>query len=326
MAAGYLALYRSGELKRRLERLEARLGACDLCPRECGTNRLMGEPGFCRAGYLPSVAVTCAHFGEEPALSGTKGSGTVFFSGCNMRCLYCQNHQISQGRVALKTGEMDFDALAEKLLRLQAEGCHNINFVSPSHFVPQMVRAVLKAVPLGLKLPLVYNSGGYDSVATLKELRGVIDIYLPDLRYADESRARKLSRAPDYPARAHAAIQEMFRQVGELKVDGNGLAERGLVVRHLVLPNGLAGSRKSLEWLAREVSPSVTVSLMSQYRPAHRAPRHPLLSRQISYEEYREAAGLLEEFGITNGWVQAMDSAESYLPDFEREGSPFVPD
>lgn len=326
MAAGYLSLYRSGELKRRLERLEARLGACDLCPRECGTDRLQGEPGFCRAGYLPSVAATCAHFGEEPALSGTRGSGTVFFSGCNMRCLYCQNHQISQGKAALKTGETGFEALAENLVGLQEEGCHNINFVSPSHFVPQMVRAVLKAVPLGLKLPLVYNSSGYDSVATLEELRGIIDIYLPDLRYADERVARQLSGAPGYPARARAAIREMFRQVGELKADENGIAERGIIVRHLVLPDNLAGSRDSLEWLAREVSPRVTVSLMSQYRPAHRALKHHLLSRQISLREYREAVGLLEEFGITNGWVQEMDAAESYLPDFEREGSPFVPE
>lgn len=326
MTAGYLTLYRSGELKHRLELLKAHLAACDLCPRECGVNRLKGETGFCRAGYLPSVASVCAHLGEEPALSGTRGSGTVFFAGCNMRCLYCQNYQISQSRATLKSGEIGFDVLAEKLLWLQDAGCHNINFVSPSHFVPQMVWVVLKAASLGLKLPLVYNSGGYDSVATLKVLDSIIDIYLPDLRYADEIRARKLSQAPDYPTRARAAIKEMFRQVGELKVDENGIAERGLIVRHLVLPSGLAGSKESLGWLAREVSPYVTVSLMSQYRPAHRALKHPLLSRRISLEEYHEADELLDEFGIANGWVQGIGSADSYLPDFEREGLPFTPD
>jgi len=326
MAASYLALYRSGELQHRLERLEARLSACDLCPRKCGKNRLKGEKGWCRAGYFPSVASVCAHFGEEPVLSGTRGSGTVFFAGCNMRCRYCQNYQISQDRAVLKSGKMSFDVLAEKLLWLQEAGCHNINFVSPSHFVPQMVRAVLQAIPLGLALPLVYNSSGYDSVATLRELDGVIDIYLPDLRYADEAWGRKLSHAPDYPASARAAIKEMFRQIGELEVDENGIAERGLIVRHLVLPGGLAGSRESLGWLAREVSPDVTLSLMSQYRPAHRAVNHPLLSRRITLEEYREASGLLDEFGISHGWVQEMASADNYLPDFAREGSPFVPE
>jgi len=326
MIPGYIELYRSGELEQCLGRLEAHLGACDLCPRDCGVNRLDGEKGFCRAGNLPSVASACAHFGEEPVLSGSRGSGTVFFASCNMRCLYCQNYQISQSQASLKSGEIEVGALAETLLRLQEEGCHNINFVSPSHFVPQMVEAVFKAVPLGLKLPLVYNSSGYDSVAILKELDGIIDIYLPDLRYADETVGRKLSQAPEYPASARAAIKEMFYQVGELKIDDEGVAERGLIVRHLVLPGGLAGSQGSLEWLAQEVSPRVTVSLMSQYRPTYRAAKHPLLSRQITLKEYREAASLLDEFGITNGWVQEMGSADSYLPDFEREGLPFVPD
>jgi putative pyruvate formate lyase activating enzyme len=322
---GYLALYRSGELEHRLNRLEARLGACDLCPRECWVNRLKNESGFCRSGYLPAVATICAHHGEEPVLSGSRGSGTVFFSSCNMSCLYCQNYQISQGRPESRTDEMGFNRLAAKLLHLQDNlGCHNINFVSPSHFVPQMVRAVLKAVPMGLKIPLVYNSGGYDAVTTLKELDGIIDIYLPDLRYASDEWAEKLSQAPDYVARARAAIKEMFRQVGELKLTGDGLAERGLVVRHLILPNGLAGSRDSLAWLVREVSPEVTVSIMSQYRPAHRARTQPLLSRQISPAEYREVTGLVEELGITNDWIQEMGAAENYWPDFEREGSPFI--
>jgi putative pyruvate formate lyase activating enzyme len=211
------------------------------------------------------------------------------------------------------------------MLYLQNElGCHNINFVSPSHFVPQLVRAVLEAVPMGLRVPLVYNSSGYDSVASLKELDGIISIYLPDLRYASDDMAKKFSHAPDYVARAHQAIKEMYRQVGDLRVDEFGLAQQGLVVRHLVLPNGMAGSEESLTWLARELSPTVTVSIMSQYAPLHRAQRIPLLSRTISAAEYEMVLQLLLNLGIENGWTQEIGASENYVPDFEREGHPFV--
>jgi putative pyruvate formate lyase activating enzyme len=324
MEPGYLALYHSGELERRAQALEARLASCDICPRECRVNRLQNELGYCHSGHLPIVSAVCAHHGEEPAISGTRGSGTVFFGNCNMRCAYCQNYQISQDWRKQKSREMDCRSLAEKMLYLQdGLGCHNINFVSPSHFVPQLLRAVVEAVSRGLRVPLVYNSGGYDSVASLRGLDGVISIYLPDLRYASDRWARKFSHAPDYVARARQAIKEMYRQVGDLVVDQSGVAQKGLIVRHLILPNGLAGSQQSLTWLVREFSPTVAVSIMSQYMPMHRAPRIPLLARKITVEEHEKVLQLLDDLGIENGWVQEMGAAEEYLPDFEREDHPF---
>jgi putative pyruvate formate lyase activating enzyme len=219
---------------------------------------------------------------------------------------------------------MDCHALAESILYLQDElGCHNINFVSPSHFVPQLVRTVLEAVPMGLRVPLVYNTSGYDSVASLKELDGIISIYLPDLRYASDDLAKKFSHTPDYVARARRAIKEIYRQVGDLIVDEFGLAQQGLIVRHLILPNGLAGSEESLTWLARELSPTVAVSIMSQYLPLHRAQRIPLLSRTISAAEYEMVLQLLLDLGIENGWKQEIGASEDYIPDFERKGHPF---
>jgi putative pyruvate formate lyase activating enzyme len=241
-----------------------------------------------------------------------------------MRCVYCQNYQISQGRKKQKSKEMDFRKLAENMLYLQDElGCHNINFVSPSHFVPQLVRAVLEAVPLGLNIQLVYNSSGYDSVASLKELDGIISVYLPDLRYASARWARKFSHARNYVTHARAAIKEMYRQVGELVMDESGVAQRGLIVRHLILPNRIAGSEESLTWLAQEVSPTVTVSIMAQYYPSHKARNERLLSRTISQSEYEDILSWLDEAGLENGWVQEMGAAENYLPDFDREGHPF---
>jgi putative pyruvate formate lyase activating enzyme len=326
MEPGYVTLYRSGELERRAQALEARLASCDMCPRECRVNRLQNELGYCHSGRLSIVSAVCAHHGEEPAVSGTRGSGTVFFGNCNMRCAYCQNYQISQNWRRQKSRGMDSRTLAERMLYLQDElGCHNINFVSPSHFVAQVVGAVMEAVPRGLRLPLVYNSSGYDSVASLKELDGVISIYLPDLRYASDKWARKFSHARDYVMQARQAIKEMYRQVGDLVVDDSGLAQKGLIVRHLILPNDLSGSEESLRWLVREVSPTITVSIMSQYMPMHRALRMPLLSRRISVEEHEKVLGLLDDLGIENGWVQELGSAEEYLPDFEREDHPFSP-
>ena len=321
----YIALYYSGELERRVERLEARLASCDICPRECGVNRLEGEHGFCHSGHLPIVAVVCPHHGEEPALSGSKGSGAVFFGNCNMNCVYCQNYQISQDWKKQQSKEMDSHTLAERMLYLQDElGCHNINFVSPSHFVPQLVRAVLEAVPMGLRLPLVYNTSSYDSIKSLKELDGIISVYLADLRYASNKWARRFSRVQDYVTHARRAIAEMYRQVGGLIVDESGLAQKGLIVRHLVLPNRLAGSGESLTWLVNEVSPAVTVSIMSQYFPAHRASQISLLARTISALEYSEVIKLVDELGLENGWVQEMGAQEDYLPDFERKAEPFL--
>ncbi|HEY51399.1 MAG TPA: radical SAM protein [Dehalococcoidia bacterium] len=322
----YIALYKSGELERRARALEARLRSCDICPRECGVNRLKNEKGFCHSGSLPTVAAVCAHHGEEPAISGDRGSGTIFFGNCNLRCAYCQNHQISQNHRAQSKNQIDHQALASHMLYLQDElGCHNINFVSPSHFVPQLVKAVLAAVPMGLHIPLVYNTSSYDSIETLKALDGVVGVYLADLRYASNRWGRRFSRVPEYVARARDAIKEMYRQVGNLVVDENGIARRGLIVRHLILPNGLAGSRESLAWLAAQVSPAVTVSIMAQYYPAHRAPQIPLLARKITSPEYEEVLDILDELGMENGWVQEMDASDTYQPDFAREGPPFEP-
>ena len=321
---GYIALYRSGELERRALALEARLASCDLCPHQCKVNRMEEELGFCHSGHLPIVSAVCAHMGEEPAISGTNGSGTIFFGNCNMRCAYCQNHQISQSWRKQKSNELYCRTLAANMIHIQNDlKCHNINFVSPSHFVPQMVRAITEAVPMGLRIPVIYNTGGYDSVDTLKELDGIVSIYLPDIRYADDKTAKSYSQAPDYVEYNRAAIAEMYRQVGDLVVDKSGLAQRGLIVRHLILPNWLAGSEESLAWLAQEISPSVTVSIMSQYSPQHKAPGIPLLSRVISAAEYETVIDLLARLGLENGWTQELGSSDHYLPDFEREGHPF---
>ncbi|UCH43696.1 MAG: radical SAM protein, partial [Dehalococcoidales bacterium] len=237
---------------------------------------------------------------------------------------YCQNHQISQPRRKRSFAELDFGTLAERIIYLQDElRCHNINFVSPSHLVPQLVRTVLEAVPLGLRLPLVYNTSSYDSLGSLAELDGIIDIYLADLRYGSDRLARKYSRAADYTGHARVAIREMHRQVGELVTDEAGLARKGLIVRHLVLPNGLAGSEASLTWLVEEVSPAVAVSIMAQYYPAHRALRIPALSRTLTTVEYSEVVGLVERLGLGNGWIQEMEASDSYLPDFTHNGHPF---
>jgi len=325
MDSDYTALFNSGELERRANALEERLASCDICPRKCHVNRLKNELGFCHSGHLPIVSAVCAHQGEEPVISGSRGSGTIFFGNCNMRCVYCQNYQISQNWKKQKSRRIDCRSLAQNMLYLQDElGCHNINFVSPSHFIPQLVRAVLEAVPMGLRVPLVYNTNGYDSITSLTELEGIISIYLPDLRYASDDWAKKLSHVSDYVAQARQAIKEMYRQVGDLTVDDSGLARRGLIVRHLILPNGLSGSEDSLIWLARELSPTVTVSIMSQYSPLHRAQRTPLLSRKISVVEYESVLQLLDDMGIENGWTQEMGAAGNYTPDFEREGHPFL--
>lgn len=327
MEPAYIDLYRSGELKQRVQKLEARLASCDLCPRECHVNRLENESGFCHSAYLPIVSAVCVHHGEEPAISGSRGSGTIFFGNCTMRCMYCQNYQISQDWERQQLKEIDFPQLAERMIYLQDElGCHNINFVSPSHFIPQLVRAVLEAVPRGLRVPLVYNSSGYDSVTSLNELDGLISVYLPDLRYASNAWASKFSHVKDYVPHAHAAIKEMYRQVGDLIVDEYGVAEKGLIVRHLILPNNIAGSEESLRWLAEEVSPTVTVSIMSQYYPSHKARRSRMLGRTITEEEYEEVLRILDDVGLENGWVQEMGAAGNYLPDFEKEGHPFSMD
>lgn len=327
MKPSYLKLFHSGELKRRAEALKMRLVSCDICPRECHINRLENEQGFCHSGYLPVVSAVCDHHGEEPAISGDRGTGAIFFGNCNMRCVYCQNYQISHDPFHQNSKEIDFHALAQQMIYLQNElKCHNISFISPSHFVPQLVRTILEAAPMGLNVPIVYNTNAYDSVASLQALDGIVDIYLPDLRYASDTIALKYSCTSDYVKRARQAIIEMHRQVGDLTLNSSGLATKGVLVRHLILPNRLAGSRNSLTWLAKEVSPNIAVSIMSQYYPTHLASQIPRLRRKVSHSEYSAVVELLDELGLENGWIQEMDAAENYLPDFDLTGHPFSPE
>lgn len=324
---GYIELYRSGELEKRAAAMEARLAACDICPRQCRVNRLKNQHGFCRSGFLPVVASFCDHHGEEPAISGNRGSGTIFFGNCNMKCVYCQNHQISQSSTSCIPSEADFDALAGQMLYLQNElGCHNINLVSVSHFLPQLMRALLAAIPMGLRIPLVYNSNAYEILSSLEELNGLIDIYLPDLKYASDHYAKEFSKAPDYVRYSRQAIKEMYRQAGDLETDKDGVARKGIIVRHLILPNNTAGSKDSLTWLARELSNRVTVSIMAQYYPCHLAPGIPRLSRKISASEYDAVVELIHTLGFERGWVQEMEASEEYLPDFNNRKNPFVGD
>jgi putative pyruvate formate lyase activating enzyme len=328
MAPSYLDLLETGEFASRVESLEALLERCTVCPRDCLNNRLENEIAACYSGRLPIVSSYTAHFGEEPALVGTRGAGNIFFGNCNLRCVYCQNYQISQTHKEQLKNEVTHERLAEMMLELQARGCHNINFVSPTHFVPQMARGILIAAEQGLRLPIVYNTNAYDSVAVLRLLDGIVDVYLPDLKYAENEAGYLYSKVRDYQKHARAAIAEMFRQTGDKLVFGEGgLLKRGLVIRLLVLPNDVAGVRESLEWIRSELSSSVAVSLMAQYYATHQASsnqRFVLLSRRISESEWMRAVSALEELGMEEGWMQEFDGAAHYYrPDFTDREHPF---
>ncbi|MBN1401034.1 MAG: radical SAM protein [Anaerolineae bacterium] len=290
-----MSLLRGGDLSERVSRAYARLGACDLCPRRCGVDRLSGALGACRTGQRARVASFHPHFGEEAPLVGRGGSGTIFFSNCNLACQYCQNYELSQLGEGAEVQPRD---LAAMMLRLQELGCHNINLVSPSHVVPQILAGVLEAAQAGLRLPLVYNTGGYDALDTLALLDGIVDIYMPDMKYADEAVARRLSLVDGYPAVNRAAVAEMHRQVGDLVLDERGVAQRGLLVRHLVLPEGLAGTAEIVRWLAEEVSPATYLNIMAQYHPCYRAERFPELRRRITRNEYHQALQLARQAGL----------------------------
>jgi putative pyruvate formate lyase activating enzyme len=292
---GYLSSLDNGELRCRVETAYARLESCGICPLRCGVNRAQGELGICQTGVLAQVSSYGPHPGEERPLSGWRGSGTIFFARCNLRCVYCQNADISQ----LSSGqEVSPAELAGLMLELQARGCHNINLVSPSHVVPQILAAVELAAQGGLTLPLVYNTGGYDSLETLALLDGVVDIYMPDMKYGDAEVALKYSKVRDYPQVNQAAVLEMQRQVGDLMLDEDGTAYRGLLVRHLVLPGGLAGSEAVFRFLAEEVSKNVYLNIMAQYRPAFHAWDYPALDRRIRSEEYRAVIALAKRYGL----------------------------
>jgi len=324
----YLQLRARGELQKRVDALEHLLERCTICPRDCLNNRLQNEIAACYSGRLPIVSSYTAHFGEEPALVGTCGAGNIFFGNCNLRCVYCQNYQISQTHKQQLKNEITHERLAEMMLELQSKGCHNINFVSPTHFVPQMARSIMLAADEGLHLPIVYNTNAYDSVEVLRLLDGIVGVYLPDLKYADDAAGYSYSKVSRYKEYARRAIKEMFRQTGdELVFDSEGLLQRGLIIRLLVLPNDVGGIRESLEWIKDELSPRVAISLMAQYYPTHQAAfqqRNILLSRRISEGEWLRALTALEEFGFEEGWMQEYDGAAFYYrPDFENSETPF---
>ncbi|MGE5307670.1 MAG: radical SAM protein [Deltaproteobacteria bacterium] len=291
--------------KNRLHKAAAKavkmLEKCEICPRRCGVNRLKDERGFCRTGSKAIVYSYMAHHGEEPPVSGEKGSGTVFFSNCNMSCCYCQNFQFSQtgqGR------ELSDEELASLMLELQKNGCHNINFVTPTHVIPQILSALEIAAGRGLKVPLVYNTGGYELPEMIELLEGIIDVYLPDMRYSDPAMALKYSGARDYPTYNRPSVKEMHRQVGIAQMDDTGIIKQGLIVRHLVLPNNIAGTAEVMKFLAKEVSTETYVSLMSQYFPCHLASKFPGLERRPTKEEFEAAEIAMETAGLHNGWTQ----------------------
>jgi len=335
------------------------LNRCECCPRRCGADRLAGKTGFCKVGGDILLSHAGLHFGEEPPISGTRGSGTIFFAGCNLRCAFCQNWQISQEfnppRPALRSGHPaqggDFlstagmsavenspplegcpqggvgckiltaTELADEMLRLQSEGAHNINFVSPSHMVFQMADTIQTARQKGLTVPVVYNSNGYDSVEALRQIRGLVDIYLPDIKYMDNAPGWKFSAADDYADVIPGVLREMLNQVGLLELDGDGVAKRGLLARHLVLPGQPENSKACLKFLA-ELSPEMSVSIMSQYSPQYKACGIPELNRTLTAEEYDEITDYALELGLENAFIQTLESQETYLPDFNR-AAPF---
>ncbi|MDI9616433.1 MAG: radical SAM protein [Methanothrix sp.] len=295
----YLAAYNRmtpEELQSRAEEAIRRLEHCDICPRRCGVNRAEGELGFCRTGRLAKVSSAGPHYGEEPPLVGYHGSGTIFFAGCNLACVFCQNYEISQLDMGV---EVTAERLAGIMMHLQLTGCHNVNLVTPTHVVPQILEALVIAREMGLSIPLVYNSGGYDSVETLRLLDGIVDIYMPDAKYGSDEMAIRYSNAPGYVGVMKAAIREMHRQVGDLVIE-NGIAVRGLLVRHLVLPNNLAGTAEVVRFIS-ELSRNTYINIMDQYRPEYKADQYDELSRRITLSEYREALRLARSAGLSRG-------------------------
>ncbi|MGB7095500.1 MAG: radical SAM protein [Anaerolineales bacterium] len=293
----YRNLLDDGRLAKRVVEAYQHLSICDVCAWECPVDRRAGKEGVCRTGELARVSSYGPHYGEESPLSGTRGSGTIFFTRCNLRCQYCQNHDISQTDHG---EEVEPEAISSMMLELQSQGCHNINFVSPSHVVPQILAAVLIAAQSGLRIPLVYNTGGFDSIAMLNLLDGVINIYMPDMKYSDPLIARRYSKIRNYPKINQQAVKEMHRQVGDLTVDQRGIALRGLLVRHLVLPNNLAGTREIIRYICEEVSQKTYLNIMDQYHPAYKSHHYPELDRRLSDQEYQTAVDAAIFAGMTN--------------------------
>ena len=325
---GYRALLDSGELAERVEKLYALLTSCTVCPRDCGNDRTQNVLASCASGLDPVVSSYTPHHGEEPVLSGTRGAGNIFLGNCNLRCVYCQNYQISQDFHAQRGNAVTVDVLAGMMLELQDRGCHNIGFVSPTHYAPQVAKAILLAARRGLSLPIIYNTNAYDSVEVLRLLDGVVDIYLPDFKYADNASGWIYSKVPDYADRAREALLEMYRQKGASLVYGeDGLLKSGLLVRMLVLPNNVAGIADSLAWIAETLSPRVAISLMAQYYPVHRAAgseKYAALNRSITAGEWEEALSALDANGMSSGFQQELTTANRYYrPDFTDRETPF---
>ncbi len=292
-------------IRNAIEYFDSSLKKCGICPRKCGVDRARGIRGYCRAPLESVVYSHIKHRGEEPALSGAKGSGTVFFSYCNMKCVYCQNYQFSQLDNGVKKTR---EKLASIMLELQRSGCHNINLVSPTHYVPQILTALEIAVEGGLNIPIVYNTSGYESLDTIKALDGIIDIYLPDMRYSDNAMAIKYSDAPNYVEYNRSAIEEMYRQVGDLVLyDGDEIARKGLIIRLLVLPNDLSGTKESLKFIGDRISKKTYLSIMSQYYPTFKADSFKEISRRVDKSEYEITVDEASSLGLNNGWIQEYD-------------------
>jgi putative pyruvate formate lyase activating enzyme len=292
----YIKAHKTGKLSDSIEKAYKILEKCRLCPRECEVNRLKDEKGICHTGRSAKVSSHNPHFGEESPLVGTDGSGTIFMTGCNLLCVFCQNWEISHLGIG---SEVSSKPLARMMLDLQRHGCHNINFVTPSHAIPQILDALPYAIEGGLHVPLVYNTGGYDAVESLKLLEGIFDIYMPDFKFWNPEMAGKYLKAPDYPEKAREAIREMHRQVGDLVMDENGIAFKGILLRHLIMPGGVAGTREIMRFIVKDISAGTYVNIMDQYRPCGSADKYPPLDRPITHDEYEKALRAAMEEGIT---------------------------
>jgi putative pyruvate formate lyase activating enzyme len=313
----YITLYKTGGLKKRIDCAESILSYCTSCPRECRVNRVKGQLGFCKSNELPIISSYTLHHGEEPVLSGINGAGNIFFGNCNLRCIYCQNFEISQNWYREAEHQVTIEKLAEIMIDLQNRGAHNIGLVSPTHFSIQILKSIYIAVEKGLKLPIVYNSNGYDSVQILKLFGGVIDIYLPDIKYGCNENGKTYSLAENYFDVTKEAVKEMLRQVGDKLLVENNLVKRGMIIRHLILPNRLSESENVFKFIAHELHNNISVSLMSQYYPANKAFNEVLLNRTITHSEYYRAIQMFEKYGLKNGWTQEIDSNNHYQPQFK---------
>jgi putative pyruvate formate lyase activating enzyme len=315
----YIKLLRSGELRVRAEEAYKNLVSCTSCPRDCKVDRVNSELGICTSGHLPIVSSYTPHFGEEPVLSGTRGAGNIFFGNCNLKCIYCQNFEISQNPKTELRNEISHERLAEIMIELQNKNCHNIGLVSPTHFSATILKSIYLAAEKGLNLPIIYNTNGYDSVEMLKLYDGVVDIYLPDFKYGNSEYAKKYSLVDNYFEKTKEAIKEMFRQVGEELIYEGDVVVRGLIIRHLILPNDLSDTEIVFKFIAEELSPDVHISLMSQYYPTNKSHKDILIDRTIRNSEHERALRLLDKYGLKNGWTQEMESAETYPPYFNED-------